>query len=233
METKTIAAVELKDADKGKVLLRFATLDVMDRDGDIIKRGAIGKQRVKVSSYGHDAMFGGLPIGGGTTKEVGDEAQAEIQLFLDTPRGRDTFTVLKEFGEDQEWSFGYEVKEWAAPSEEERQRGVYRILKRLEVFEVSPVMRGAGVATATLSAKDAARKAPEGMPPPSDGSPPAPDDTAQAAAAADAEAKAAQDAAADRAAQADADAKAAATVKNAAAEEFERFQRTLRRFQTT
>lgn len=153
METKHVQAVEVKDEAEGRVLLRFAILDVIDHDGDIIRPGAIGVQRVKVSNYGHDAMYGGVPVGGGVTSEVGTEARADIRFFLQLDRGREAFEVVKAFGADQEWSFGYEVKEWAAPTEEERQRGVFRILERLEVYEVSPVIRGAGVGTATLTAK--------------------------------------------------------------------------------
>jgi hypothetical protein len=160
IETKTFRGVEFKAGDTGAVVARFATLGVIDLDGDIIPPGAIGVQRVKVSAYGHSSTFGGnLPVGRGATREDGDQALADLQFFMTTNQGKDHFETIKLLEDLGEWSFGYEVLEWAAPSDEQRQCGCYRILKKLRVFEVSPVMEGAGIGTQTISAKSAARKA--------------------------------------------------------------------------
>lgn len=152
METKTLH-VEMKDEDEGVVEARFATLGVKDLDGDIIELGAFGKQKVKVSAYGHSSWGSALPVGVGMTREKDSEAIADLEFFMGTTHGRDHFETIKGLGELGEWSFGFDVLEEAAPDEEQRQAGVRRILKKLKVFEVSPVLRGAGVDTQTLSVK--------------------------------------------------------------------------------
>lgn len=172
-ETKTISAIlAVKDEEKGEVEAVFATLDVMDKDGDIIRKGAIANgAKVKMSAYGHDAVYGATPVGKGTVRTEDDKAIFKGRLFLSTPRGRETFEVLKEFGEDQEWSFGFRVLGREEPSEEERQKGVWRVITKMDVYEVSPVLRGAGVDTHTVAVKEAD---PAG-PPKDEPSAPAPD----------------------------------------------------------
>ena len=152
METKSLT-VSVKDASEGVVEAKFATLGVVDKDGDIIEPGAFGEQRVKVSAYNHGSWAGALPVGIGSTREVGDAAIADLKFFMATSHGRDHFETVKGVGDLQEWSFGFDVKEWDEPTEAQRKSGARRVLKNLHVFEVSPVLRGAGVGTETLSAK--------------------------------------------------------------------------------
>ncbi|WP_425154696.1 HK97 family phage prohead protease [Candidatus Palauibacter sp.] len=150
------------EGDEGRVKARFATLGVKDLDGDVIEKGAIGRQPVRVSAFNHTSNWGpALPVGKGRIYEKGDAALAELEFFLDTPNGQEHFTTVKRLGELGEWSFGFEVIESAAPSEAQRQAGVVRVLKKLKVHEVSPVLRAAGVGTETLLAKAAAGPAPE------------------------------------------------------------------------
>jgi hypothetical protein len=166
METKALS-VEMKDADKGIVLARFATLGVKDLDGDIIVTGAVGEQqRVVVSPYGHKVWEGAVPVGKGTVREDGDEALADLRFFMDTQAGREHFAVMREMGPDQEWSFGFDVTEWAEPDDEQRQVGIRRVIKGLKIHEVSPVLIGAGIATATLDVKDAPEPEPVEPEPP-------------------------------------------------------------------
>jgi phage head maturation protease len=166
VETKNLS-VRIKDRDEGVVTARFATLDVKDHDGDIIEAGAFGEQRVKVSAYGHGSWGGALPVGVGEIREEGDEALADLAFFMDTTHGRDHFETVKGLGDLGEWSFGFDILEEAAPDEDQRQLGVNRILKKLLVHEVSPVLRGAGVDTATLDVKcdacDAKKKPTDGV----------------------------------------------------------------------
>ena len=145
--------VEIKDDEKGIVTAAFAKLGVMDLDGDITLPGAFGSQKVGVSAYGHNSWMGELPIGRGTISEKDGEAVAELKLFMSTQNGRDHFEVIKGMGDLQEWSYGFDVKETGEVTEEMRLRGVRRVLKKLKVHEVSPVMRGAGVDTRTLAVK--------------------------------------------------------------------------------
>lgn len=152
MEMKGLT-VEVKDEAKGIVQARFATLGVKDHDGDVIEKGAFGEQDVRVSSFGHASWRGALPVGSGTIQEKKNEAVADMQFFMDTEIGREHFGVVKGLGPLGEWSFGFDVEEAAVPDEDQRQSGVRRVLKKLKVIEVSPVLQGAGVNTATLATK--------------------------------------------------------------------------------
>lgn len=153
MTTKSLSRVEVKDADKGEISAVFATLGVIDSDGDVTVKGAFETgAKVRISAYGHKSWDAALPVGKGTIKEVGDEAIFEGRVFLDTVAGRDTFTVIKELGADglQEFSYGYDPVKFSF-GEHEGQR--VRFLEQLKVHEVSPVLLGAGVGTRLLTAK--------------------------------------------------------------------------------
>lgn len=145
--------VEIKDAEKGIVTAAFAKLGVKDHDNDLTLPGAFGSQNVRVSAYGHASWMGELPVGRGSISEKDGEAVAELKFFMSTQHGREHFEVVKEMGELQEWSYGFDVKETGEVTEEMRQQGVRRVLKSLAVHEVSPVLQGAGVDTRTLSVK--------------------------------------------------------------------------------
>ena len=91
---KSITSFEIKDADKGEVRAVIATLGVVDRDGDIIRKGAIPDgSKVAVSAYGHDAVWGNRPVGKGTLSTEGNKVLFDGRLFLNTTDGRDTFEV--------------------------------------------------------------------------------------------------------------------------------------------
>jgi hypothetical protein len=153
---KALGAFDIKDADKGEVEAVIATLGVVDRDGDIIRKDAIANgAKVTMSSYGHDAVYGNRPVGKGALSIVGNKVIFKGRVFLNTTDGRDTFEVLKEMGADQEWSFGYRVMGWEVPSDDEQKSGASMILTKLDAFEVSPVLVGAGIGTQTLGVKQA------------------------------------------------------------------------------
>lgn len=120
-----------------------------------------------MSSYGHDVVFGSMPVGKGTISVVKDKAVFRGKLFLSTVRGQETFDVLKEMGSDQQWSFGFRIIGSEVPDEDMAKKGARRILTKLDAFEVSPVVIGAGVGTRTTTVKAA-------EPPP-----PAPDPNAE------------------------------------------------------
>lgn len=152
--TKSIR-FEVKDADKGLVEACFATLGVKDYDGDFTLPGAFENgAEVVISAYGHKSWMGALPVGQGTIREEGDKAICSAEFFLDTECGKETFGVIKKLGAKQEWSYGFDVLEQGELTEDLRQKGVYRVLKKLKVYEVSPVLVGAGVGTQTTSVKE-------------------------------------------------------------------------------
>lgn len=155
MNAKSLSRVEVKDAEKGEITAVFATLGVIDSDGDVTVKGAFPNDApVVISAYGHTSWQGAKPVGKGVIREVGDEAILEGQFFLDTVEGRDTFTVVKQLGEIglQEWSYGYDPVKFSY-GEHDGQK--VRFLEDLAVYEVSPVLKGAGVGTRVLSAKGA------------------------------------------------------------------------------
>lgn len=138
--------------DEGSFEAVIATLNVVDHDEDLTIAGAFGKQHVSIlpahnrgsGSFGKAEIF-----------EKGDKVIAKGKFNLKIQAAREMFETLKfdlAHGEPvQEWSYGFQIKE----SEEETRDGVtIRILKKLEVFEVSPVLRGAGIDTGTILAKD-------------------------------------------------------------------------------
>ncbi len=150
---KSFNRVEIKDADKGEVVAVFATLNVVDADGDVTLPGAFENgAKTRISAYGHQSWMGALPVGKGSIREVKDEAIFEGRFFLDTQDGADTFRVVKELGEDglQEWSYGYDPIEFSFGEHEGQQ---VRFLAKQKVHEVSPVLLGAGVGTRVLTAK--------------------------------------------------------------------------------
>jgi hypothetical protein len=157
---KSVEGVEIKDAEKGEVEAIIATFGVIDKDFDVILDTAIPDgSKVKMSSYGHDLMGGlfgggGSPVGKGALFAEENKAIFRGKLFLQTQGGRETFEILKEMGKDQEWSFGFRVMGSELPDEDWRKRGARRILTKLDCFEVSPVLRGAGVGTRTLAVKE-------------------------------------------------------------------------------
>lgn len=162
IEVKALDGLEIKDDERGEIEAVIATLDVVDRDRDIIRPMAIKDgARVKLSDYGHSAAFGAAPVGKGTLRIEGNKVLFRGKYFMSTSRGSEAFKMMKEIGPDEsEWSFGFHVEGDEPPGEADRKKGAFRILTKLDSFEVSPVMRGAGIGTRTVSVKAAGVSAP-------------------------------------------------------------------------
>jgi hypothetical protein len=81
-----------------------------------------------------------------------DKSQAWVdgQFFLDTAGGQETYKTVKNLGELQEWSYGYEILD-RIPGQFEGQD--VQFLRKLKVHEVSPVMLGVGEDTHTVAIK--------------------------------------------------------------------------------
>jgi hypothetical protein len=138
------------EGDQGLVRAVFATLNVEDSDGDITEPGAFGNQNVRLGAWGH--AWQQLPVGKGVISEESDKAIFDGSFFLDTEAGQQHFLTVKNLAELQEWSYGFRVLESEASEVNGRR---VRLLKKLQVFEVSPVMQGAGVDTMTVGIKGA------------------------------------------------------------------------------
>ena len=87
--------------------------------------------------------------GRSTIREVGNEAILEGEFFMDTTHGRDAFLTVKALSDAglQEWS--YSLHDVTASRAQVAGKSV-RVLERIAlVKEVSPVLMGAGVSTAS------------------------------------------------------------------------------------
>ncbi|MEP0409168.1 HK97 family phage prohead protease [Roseibium sp.] len=153
-EIKTLTVEKMDGVGQG--LARIALLSEVDNDGDTYVPGAFswkegGEQWVPIlPAHQRTAM----PIGKARIYEDGNAVYAELHLNLDTQAGSDWHKALKfdlEHGKSvQEYSYGFGVLDYAL---ERRDGAEVRVLKRLDVHEVSPVVRGAGVGTGTLQMK--------------------------------------------------------------------------------
>ncbi len=150
MQTKTF---EIKQLDEvGAFEAVIATLGVVDHDGDLTEKGAFGTQEVIILPA-HDARS--VALGKATITERGKKVIATGQLNLEIPAAKDLHSSLKfdlQTGEKalQEWSYGFRIEK----ANDEIVDGVtIRHLLDLKVFEISPVLRGAGIETETLAVK--------------------------------------------------------------------------------
>jgi hypothetical protein len=159
MQFKAMRVEKMDEAGKG--LARIAQLSAVDSDGDTYAKGAFnwksgGGQWVSMIPA-HDRRA--MPFGKAWIYEDGDYAMADLNLNLDTQAGKDWHSTLKfdlQTGSPvQQWSYGFMVLDKAM---ERRDGGNVRLLKQLDVDEISPVLRGAGVGTTTLSMKSAELK---------------------------------------------------------------------------
>lgn len=153
-ETKSILVEKMDDAGHG--LARLATLSGVDSDGDTYAAGAFswkegGEQWAPMLPAHNRAA---MPFGKSRVYEDSGTAFAELHLNLDTAAGKEWHAHLKfdlATGRPaQEWSYGFGTLDAAY---EQRGEDRIRVLKRVDVHEVSPVIRGAGVGTATLTMK--------------------------------------------------------------------------------
>lgn len=152
--------------DEGHGLARIATLSAVDHDGDTYAPGAFkGENGDQYAMILAAHNWGTVPLGKARIYEQGDEVLAELHFNLNIDAGKEWHAALK-FDLDgcdgsgsrqpvQEWSYGFRVLE---AGYEQRGEDRIRVLKRLKVFEVSPVVQGAGVNTGTLVMKGAALK---------------------------------------------------------------------------
>jgi len=155
MESKTLRPISFKATDaKGSITAVFATMNVVDLDGDVTLPGAFGSQAVRIQPGGHNTSM--LPIGKGTVRESGNQAILDGQLNLGSDAGREAYAALKFDAENGspliEWSYIFHVAE-AEYGDFNGKR--VRFLKRLKVHSVDPVFLGAGIGTHTVAVKAA------------------------------------------------------------------------------
>ena len=125
---------------------------MIDSDGDLTKAGAFpaGKELL-ISAYQHGSWQGALPVGKAVIREIGDAVIAEGQFNLNSVSGREHYEAVKFTGGLQEWSYGFWPVKWNMEEVDGKQ---VRILESVDPIEISPVLKGAGIGTATLTIKD-------------------------------------------------------------------------------
>lgn len=142
------SGIQIKSASLGEVEAVFATMGLWDKDNDFTTRGAFGVQdNIPLEGWNHNYS---LPVGTGRIFERGNDAVFAGRFFMQTQSGRDHFEVVKEMAAAgrSEWSYSFTVLDSNSATNGGRPG---KILKRLEVFGVSPVTRGAGEFTRVLS----------------------------------------------------------------------------------
>lgn len=156
--------IELKDVQKtGEVEAIVATYGVVDKDADLTVPGFFGTQPTKiVSSHSWDDVL----LGKGTIADSNDGALFQGRLNLDDPAGAALHSKLL-FDKEHpppliEWSYGFKILEGGSrtPDSKEASLGARRVLQPTadgeagaKVYEVSPVLVGAGEGTGTVSIK--------------------------------------------------------------------------------
>ncbi len=137
-ERKSVS-VEMKVDDEGHFEAIFSTFNVVDHDGDVTLPGAFDDgAEVIVGAYGHNSWSGALPVGKGVIKQTDKDARILGDFFLNTKGGKEHYTVAKELGVKQEWSYGYDVKGTGSVDDLPPElQAADRVLTKLEVFEVS------------------------------------------------------------------------------------------------
>ncbi len=162
--------LKLEDAATGAVGADIATLDVMDKDGDITRKGFFGTQPAAIVQA-HD--WGTVLLGKGlVTDEDGEKARFIGKLNTD-PADVEAAQLLSRLRFDMdkdngppiiEWSYGYDVHDGGSTTLDPKDSdGARRELHArsdgsagARVPEVSPVVVGAGEGTGTTMVKGGA-----------------------------------------------------------------------------
>jgi HK97 family phage prohead protease len=145
METKRLD-VTLTQAE-GTVTALFARVGVVDKDGDVVAASAFTPGQEVALTWNHEW---GDPVGKGLIRLAGDEVRLEGRFFLETARGREAYATVKAMGTLQEWSWGFRA---TSAHYEQRDGRRVRVITGTELYEVSPVLVGAGRGTGTVALK--------------------------------------------------------------------------------
>jgi len=141
----------VKAEKSGEFSALFCKFDQVDKDGDLILREAFTPGQKVACCWGHDwsriCGSGRVEI---LTGYPGPGAVFEGKFFMDTQAGEEAYRTVKNLGELSQWSWGFRTIDSAY---EERNGETIRVIKRVELFEVSPVLIGAGYDTQLLAIK--------------------------------------------------------------------------------
>jgi hypothetical protein len=150
--------VQVKSSAAGQVTAILAELDKVDHDGDLYTAETFTEgAELAISPYNHSTMYGTtIPVGKGVLHVEQSYIWVEAQYFLENESAREAFTVVKQMGASQQWSWGFKSVDAEPILMGERQ---VNLIKKAEVFEASPVVRGASIGSRTMTAKEAEAQA--------------------------------------------------------------------------
>ncbi len=164
----TPTPTEVIDEERGIVRAIVSVTGIVDNVNDKIIPGAYTKTlqtRKPKGCWGHDwktpvaktlaieeLMPGDPRLPAGLKALNAGALVVDMQFNLATERGRDAFGDVKFWGEEGEWSIGYDAKK---PGYSTTGADGIRQIKTLDLFEYSPVLFGAAPHTTTLALKDA------------------------------------------------------------------------------
>ena len=162
-ETKVV------DEAKGIVEAIVSVTNIIDEVGDIIVPGAytktLGSRTPKVVHnhnwdtpvgkviYAEELMPGDPRLTQKLLQVNAGALRARIVFNLETQRGRDAFSDVKFYGDEGEWSIGYDCTSPGAGESKTNMSNGVREIKSLTLFEISPVLFGAAPLTGTTDIK--------------------------------------------------------------------------------
>lgn len=136
--------IEMKADENGIIEGYFSTYEkVPDSYGDIIEPGAFTETIKKREETGHpfplcfNHDFSAV-IGAVDSVKDTEKGPYITAHFLDTQQAQDVRKMLLS-GAIYQFSFAYDVLEARRPTEEEKKLGIWSVLEKLEVFEISVV----------------------------------------------------------------------------------------------
>ena len=160
MQNKSLGKPQIifKDTDgesAGEVEAVFSVFDLRDHDGDVVLSGAIPNESKVTMAWGHDWT---KPIGKGVVVTDDKKATFKGRFFTDTDAGNEAYKTVKNMADDQEWSWGFIAKETRDGDPDSYDGKKTREIVTADIFEVSPVLRGANPATQTVAIKNMKQK---------------------------------------------------------------------------
>lgn len=132
------------DEGTGTISGYFSTYDrIPDSYGDVIEKGAFTETIKAREESGHPFPLCwnhdlNQIIGMVDKIEDDDHGPLMTASFFDTPLAQEKRELVKQ-GVVYQFSFAYDVKGWERPTPEEEKQGIYNILTKLDLFEVSIV----------------------------------------------------------------------------------------------
>lgn len=147
LETKTFTTLVSPDDESGLLTAMFSTFHTIDKDGDVVLPTAFTAGQEVPMVWHHDWQ---RPVGKGVIEVTPEGAVFKGKFNLNTTWGRDAYESVKFAGPLQEYSWGFRVTDF---EHEDRGDAKVRVIKGARVFEVSPVLVGAGENTRTLGIK--------------------------------------------------------------------------------